>query len=178
MNKFLLLAIGLFSLHLSAQDNPGVEKGLLSVNILTPGLEYELGIGENTTLDLRAGSGFAYRENSFGEEGFGVYPIFSLQYRYYYNLKRRSEKGKRIDNNSANYIALSGIVQAGKPIIGNLEYTSDYFGVVGPVWGLQRFYGSGFKLDLNLGAGYGFDGLGDSYFSPIISIRLGWLLAD
>ncbi|MGA9589316.1 MAG: hypothetical protein WBV11_05745, partial [Salegentibacter sp.] len=72
--------------------------------------------------------------------------------------------------------ALSGLVQSGKPVIGDLEYTADYFGVIGPVWGLQRYYGSGFKLDLNLGLGYGFDNLNSSYLSSMFSIRLGWLL--
>jgi hypothetical protein len=159
----------------SSQDRASVEKGLLSVNILTPGLEYELGTSSNTTLDLRVGSGLAYRKGMF-EEGFGIYPTFNLQYRYYYNLNKRMEKGKNISNNSANYIALSGSIQSGKPIIGDLEFNEGYFGAVGPVWGLQRYYGAGFKLDLNLGAGYSFNESGGSFFSPIIGLRLGWLL--
>lgn len=137
-----------------------------------------MGLTNATTLDLRLGTGFSYFENSYFGEDFGIYPIFNVQYRYYYNLGKRFDKGKNISDNSANYVALSGIVQSGKPIIGNIEYNADYFGVIGPVWGLQRYYNSGFKLDLNLGAGYGFDELGDSYFSPIIGIRLGWLLSN
>ena len=101
-----------------------------------------------------------------------------MQYRYYYNLEKRLQKEKNIGNNSANYIALSGAVQIGKPIIGDLEYNEGYFGVIGPVWGLQRYYGSGFKLDLNLGAGYGFNESGSSFFSPIIGLRLGWRLSN
>ena len=178
MKKLLLLSFCLFSfLSSNAQDQASVKDGLLSVNILTPGLEYEFGLSNSTTLDLRAGSGIAFGTGSSGDF-FGIFPVFSAQYRYYYNFKNRIEKNKTVKNNSANYIALSGNLQSGKPIIGNIEYTADYFGVVGPVWGLQRYYGSGFKLDLNLGAGYGFDELGDSYFSPIIGIRLGWLLSN
>jgi hypothetical protein len=178
MKKLILLSFCFCSfLTINAQDQPSVEDGLFSVNILTPGLEYEYGLTNSTTLDLRAGSGFAYRKGTF-EEGFGVYPIFNVQYRHYYNLKKRLEKGKNISNNSGNYIALSGTVQAGKPIIGDLEYNEGYFGVIGPVWGLQRYYGAGFKLDLNLGGGYGFNESGSSFFSPIIGLRLGWRISN
>ncbi|MGY5848949.1 hypothetical protein [Salegentibacter sp. F14] len=178
MKKTLLFCLCLFSLFsMRSQDQASVKDGLLSINILTPGLEYEYGLSASTTLDLRVGTGFAYQKNSFGE-GFGIYPIFNIQYRHYYNLAKRLEKGKEINNNSANYIALSGVVQAGKPIVGDLEYNEGFFGVIGPVWGLQRYYGSGFKLDLNLGAGYGFNESGESFFSPLIGLRLGWLLSN
>ena len=174
MKKLLLLTFCLFSfISVSAQDQASVEDGLFSVNILTPGLEYEFGLSNASTLDLRTGTGFAYHKGMFGE-GFGIYPVFNVQYRLYYNLNKRLNKGKNVANNSANYVALSGAVQSGKPIIGDLEYSDSYFGVIGPVWGLQRYYGSGFKLDLNLGAGYGFEESGEGYFSPILGIRLGW----
>ncbi|PRX45265.1 DUF3575 domain-containing protein [Salegentibacter salegens] len=179
MKKLLLLSFCLFTFSsINAQDQASVEDGLLSINILTPGLEYEYGLTNSTTLDLRAGSAFGYRDNSYFGEDFGIYPTFNVQYRYYYNLEKRLNKGKNIKNNSANYIALSGSVQSGKPIIGDLEYSEGYFGTVGPVWGLQRYYGSGFKLDLNLGAGYGFNESGDSFLSLLIGIRLGWRLSN
>jgi len=178
MKKLILLSFCFCSfLFINAQEQPSVEDGLFSANILTPGLEYEYGLTKSSTLDLRAGSGFAYRKGVFGE-GFGVYPIFNVQYRHYYNLKKRLDKGKNISNNSANYVALSGTIQVGKPIIGNLEYNEGYFGVFGPVWGLQRYYGAGFKLDLNLGGGYGFNESGSSFFSPIIGLRLGWRISN
>ena len=178
MKKLLLLSFCFFvSLSINAQNLPSVEDRVFSVNILTPGLEYEYGLTNSTTLDLRAGSGFAYRKGFLGE-GFGIYPVFNVQYRHYYNLEKRLERGKNISNNSANYVALNGTVQSGKPVIGDLEYNEGYFGVIGPVWGLQRYYGAGFKLDLNLGAGYAFNESGGSFFSPIIGLRLGWLILN
>lgn len=87
MKKLLLLSFCLFSfLFINAQDQASVEDGLLSINILTPGLEYEYGLTNSTTIDLRAGSGIAFRTGSSGDF-FGVFPVFSVQYRYYYNLK-------------------------------------------------------------------------------------------
>ena len=181
MKKFIFFSLCLFSLNCAeAQNQTSVEDGILSLNLLTPGIEYEHGLTNKTTLNLRGGTGFAYLKSSAGNgfEGFGIYPIFNLQYRYYYNFEKRLNKGKVIRNNNGNYIALSGALQAGEPVIGNLKYNTDYFGLVGPVWGLQRYYGSGFKLDLNLGAGYGFNEFEGSYFSPIMGIRLGWLLSN
>ena len=175
MKQLLLFSIFFCSLFPSYAQQPTVEKGIFSVNILTPGLEYELGLTPTTTLDFRVGTGFAYQKGMFGE-GYGVYPIFNTQYRYYYNFKKRMDKGKNITKNSANYLALSAAVQTGKPIIGSLEYYESYFGAIGPVWGLQRYYKGGLKLDLNLGAGYGFNESGESFFSPILGLRLGWLL--
>ncbi|MFD2826243.1 hypothetical protein ACFSYG_07160 [Leeuwenhoekiella polynyae] len=176
MKYILFLSFSFCTLFaVNAQQQTGVEKRLFSVNILTPGLEYEFGLTNTTTLDLRLGTGFAYRKGFFGE-GYGVYPIFNIQYRYYYNFKKRNTKDRNTTNNSANYLALSGALQTGKPIIGNLEYYEDYFGVIGPIWGLQRYYKSGFKLDLNLGGGLGFNDYNKAYFSPILGFRLGWLL--
>lgn len=163
---------------LNVQSQTNVEKKLFSVNVLLPGLEYETGLSNNTTLDLRAGTGFGVRGGSDRDTEFGVFLNTHAQYRYYYNFNKRFEKDKNTANNSANYLALNGSFDFGDPIIGDLELGSDFGGVIGPVWGLQRYYNSGFKLDLNLGAGYGFNNLGGSFLSPIIGLRLGWLLSN
>lgn len=65
-----------------------------------------------------------------------------------YNFKRRKQKGKRIANNSGNYLALSSYLNIGDPLIGDLESRPDYNRVVVPLWGMQRTYES--KLNWNL----------------------------
>jgi hypothetical protein len=179
MKKLLLLSLCLFSfLFINAQDQPTVEDGLLSVNFLLPGLEYETALFDETTLDFRVGAGFGLSGGSDRDTEYGIFLNAHTQYRYYYNFNKRLEKNKNIANNSANYIALNASVGLGEPIIGDLQVSPNLSGVIGPVWGLQRYYNSGFKLDLNLGAGYGFNDLGESFLSPIIGIRLGWLLSN
>ena len=111
------------------------------------------------------------------QTSYGVLPAFQSSYRYYYNLNKRLEKGKKVSENSGNYIAAIGTIQSGKPIVGDYTLNNDYSVLIGPAWGLQRVYNSGFKLNLNLGAGYGFNDVGGSYFSPFIAIHLGWLIA-
>ena len=178
MKKLLLFSAFLLSFSILAQNKPGTTENQFSVSFLLPGVEYETSLSNKTTVDLRAGTGFTFAMGkSIGTE-FGVYPNFHTQYRYYYNFKKRAEKGKNIHNNSGNYFALSGGLYGGKPLVGEIEYQMDYGAEVGPVWGLQRVYGSGFKLDLHLGLGYSFNDLGESGFSSLISFRLGWLIFD
>lgn len=180
MHKFIFVFLcSILPFSLTAQNNPEVSKSIFSVNFLIPSVELETRISEKTTLDLSGGIGFGLSAGTM-EDGteIGLFPVFSTQYRYYYNLEKRARKSKKVSQNSGNYVAAAGEIMGGKPIFGDLEYLNDYSALVGAVWGLQRYYNSGFKLDLNLGAGYGFNDLGDSYISPVVGLKLGWLISN
>ncbi len=172
MKKFLfaVLLIAGFSVNSQTTQNQ------FSLNFLVPSAEYEVSVSEKSTIDFNLGVGFAYTKSDFNGEHFGVFPGFETQYRYYYNLAKRADKGKKTSENSGNYIAGVASLSSGDPIFGDLEYANDYWGFVGPSWGLQRIYRSNFKLNLNLGAGLGFNDSGDTYFSGIIGIQLGFKL--
>ena len=178
MKKSLLfVAVILLSLNSFGQKSSPQTNSQFSVNLLMPSLDYELSIGTNSTLDFLLGAGFAYHE-SIDESDYAVFPAFQTQYRYYYNLRKRQEKEKKVSENSGNYITAMAEISSGNPIFGGLTSQADYTIVVGPAWGLQRVYDSGFKLNLNLGVGYGFSDIGESYFSPLIGLQLGWLIAE
>lgn len=148
-----------------------------SLNFLIPSAEYEVSISENSTVDAMLGMGFGYHEAEYLDEPeYGIFPQILAQYRYYYNLKKRKEKGKKVSENSGNYIAAAGVLSIGDPLFGDMELANAYKGFVGPAWGLQRIYNSNFKLNLNLGFGLGFDDLGETYLSPLIDIQLGFKL--
>ena len=129
--KQILLCLSLFvGLTLNAQETTSQ----FSLNFLLPSVEYETAISENSTLDLNLGFGIGYHDSAYLDEAeYGVYPNFQAQYRYYYNLKKRLEKGKKISENSGNYIALSTNVSSGEPVIGDMRLSNDYIGFVGPV---------------------------------------------
>ncbi|APG61191.1 hypothetical protein [Christiangramia salexigens] len=173
MKKLLSLAILLLGMAGFSQETTTTSQ--FSLNLLWPSAEYEVSISDNSTIDMNLGIGFAYHEDFTGSN-YGIYPGFETQYRYYYNFLKRSEKDKKTSENSANYIALLGSVTGGDPIIGDLRYDSDYGIFFGPAWGMQRVYNSGFKLNLNLGAGYGFNENGDSYIAPLVAFQLGWVM--
>lgn len=170
--KKVLLCLSLFiGLTLNAQET----SNQFSLNFLMPSVEYETAISENSTIDLNLGFGFGYHDASYLDEAeYGIYPDFQAQYRYYYNLKKRMQKDKKISENSGNYIALSANVSSGEPIIGDMRLNKDYSGFVGPVWGFQRVYKSNFKLNLNLGLGMGFNDREDPYLATHIGLQLGF----
>lgn len=172
--KNFLFAV-LFFAGLTAQSQSTQDQ--FSLNFLIPSAEYEWSVSKNSTIDAIAGLGFGYHDAVYLDEPeYGVFPQFEVQYRYFYNFEKRMDKGKKVTENSANYIAVVGAVGFGDPVIGDMELVDDYTGFIGPAWGLQRVYRSNFKLNLNLGAGLGFNDLGDTYFSPLIDIQLGFKL--
>ena len=173
MKKFTLLLV-LFSPLLSQGQR--IVENQFSLNALVPSAEYELRLSDESTIDLLLGIGFAYSKSTLEEAKFAIFPQFMGQYRYYYNFDRRESKGLKTSENSANYFAGVGIISSTDALIGNLEYLSNYSAFVGPAWGLQRVYEQGFKLNFNLGAGYAWDDIGNSYISPLIGLQLGWIL--
>lgn len=175
-SKILIFLVFCCTLIVNGQNLKTETKNQFSINLVAPSLEWEVSIGEKSSIDLKLGAAFAYAKVG-SESDFGIFPVFESQYRFYYNFVKRMERGKKTSDNSANYVAILGNVRSGNPIIGDLEIEDDFAFLVGPTWGLQRVYGSGFKLNLNLGAGFGINDLGDSYFSPLIGIQLGWVIA-
>ena len=172
---FSIACIFLFSLNAISQDI--TTNNQFSLNLIFPSAEYEVGLSDHSTIDATVGVGFAYHKSVYSGEAYGIYPGLELQYRYYYNFDKRLDKGKKISENSGNYITGMASITSGDPILGDLEFASDYGGFVGPAWGLQRVYNSGFKLNLNLGLGMGFNEV-DTYFTPLFGIQLGWLIAQ
>ncbi|WP_074408293.1 MULTISPECIES: DUF3575 domain-containing protein [Aquimarina] len=174
MKRTLTAIFLLITIIISAQSNSvSVKDHMFKINILTtPGIEYEVGLGKNTTLDFRLGTGFAYASRN-GNGRYGIFPSVEGAYRYYYNFKRRTQKGKNTSKNSANYIALTTLFTSGDPIIGDIQTNIDYYARIGPVWGFQRTYNSNLNLGLELGLGYGFNNE-ESFLRPIIGFRLGW----
>ncbi|TBW27463.1 hypothetical protein [Gramella sp. KN1008] len=175
--KYLFSWVCLFLLNFNSFSQELTTNSQLSLNLLAPSVEYELAVSPNSSVDMNLGVGFAYHKSTYSGEAYGFFPGFEAQYRYYYNFNKRADKGLKTSENSANYIAGVASVTGGEPIIGDLKYVSDYGGFVGPSWGLQRVYNSGFKLNLNLGVGVGFNER-QSYFTPLFGFQLGWLVAQ
>jgi len=168
----------LASANLKAQDkNSILENNLFKINILSPGVSYEKRLGENSTInsDLNLSLGFSYNSNSGSHLLTTAY--LREQYRYYYNIEKRSLKNKNIKNNSANFVALSASYYL-EPF-GDSGYVSVYDGLtIAPVWGLQRTYETGINIALVTGAGYNFGtNQRTSGFVPVINFTLGWVLS-
>lgn len=179
MKKFILLVIllsapAIFAQSVDDPDLPGTTDQF-SLNLVFTSIEYEKSISQFSTIDGMVKFGFAYHDASYLDEPeYGVFPFLELGYRRYYNFQNRIAKAKKVSENSGNY--LGGIVNVGggDPLFGNMDNRMDFFGMIGPVWGLQRVYNSNIKLNLNLGVAYTWNNFGEQGLAPIVGFQLGY----
>ncbi|MGB3150981.1 MAG: hypothetical protein WBB27_09985 [Maribacter sp.] len=173
MKNSLALVLLLSITSAMAQLDNNVEDHQLQVSLPMPGILYEKGIGNNTTLSIEAITGFSLRGCTGCETDFGVYPIVRGQYRYYYNMNRRLDKGKSITGNSGNYLGGLLLFQEGNAIVGNLNTSTVV--AVGPVYGLQRTYKRGFFYRLETGVAFFEDNFNNG-ITLVLAARVGWVI--
>lgn len=177
MKKLIITNILIvFTLKNFAQNKTFVKDNLIRLNVLTPGITYEKGISKIQTLCLDANLSLV--PTTSDETGLAKTVFFRLQYRNYYNLNKRLEMSKNINNNSGNYYAINSSYYF-KSISDN-DFININDGLsVGVVWGLQRTYKNGININLNTGMGYVFSSRKSKTLSPItpiINFTVGWVL--
>lgn len=141
------------------------------LNIINPGIEYEQPVSSKSTISLNVGVGYsgAYPKLTSTSGTGGLYafaPFADLQFKRFYNLKKRVSGNKATDHNSGNFISLRFRTR-GKSIQDNFHRYADYDFAIGPTWGIQRNYGN-FHLLLDLGPQFYFDSEGNSGFWPLM----------
>jgi len=178
MQRIILMALLLCSMLVSAQFGKNCELRQFKINIVNPGIEYEMALGVNTTIDIKAGLQVTL-DPSVSEiyQDFEFYPAVALQYRYYYNFEQRQRNRRQVYGNSANYIAPAVAVFApGSRTIEN-EVVKGAFGYAGLVTGLQRSYNSGFNFSIDAGAAY-YLGPFNGGIYPVANLSIGWILSE
>ncbi|HCY82937.1 MAG TPA: hypothetical protein DHV22_15745, partial [Xanthomarina gelatinilytica] len=78
-----------------------------------------------------------------------------LEPRFYYNLNKRHNKGKRIDGNSGNFISLKTSYNSDLFFIGtneDIHLETDF--MVIPTWGIRRNLCKHFNYEAGFGIGY------------------------
>jgi len=179
-NLFVVVLLVTFSVGINAQSAKNVEENQFKINFINPGVEYEMGVGTDQTLNLGLGLQFG-ASGGGGEFNYAFLPAINGQYRYYYNMDRRLNKGKRIDGNTGNYLAASGTLFTSDVIIGNVTSGSGTAGFVGPVYGIQRTYPKGLNYAMEFGLGLyfasdeNFEAV-ETGFGPTVSFSIGWVI--
>jgi len=185
MKKLILVVLVILNISFCvAQDTASVEPVQFRLNFLAPGAEVEFGVTKSSTALLNAGFlwgiGSSEDSNGFSETNFAILPIIDVQYRYYYNLKKRQEKGKNITKNSGNFIALKGTYYFTEGFLENLEGNDeDLFtdesdlSIIGMTYGIQRTYFDWLHLGFEGGIGYGQTET-DNIVLPIVSFTIGY----
>ena len=173
-----LFALLFFAAQVTAQFGKNCELRQFKVNLINPGLEYEMALGVNTTLDIKAGLQVAldpllpdvYEELAF-------FPAVAVQYRYYYNFEARQRNRRTIYGNSANYIAPAVAAFFPDTRTINNELVKGPFGYAGVVTGLQRSYDSGFNFSVDAGAAY-YAGQFEGAIYPVVNLSIGWIFSE
>lgn len=94
-------------------------------------------------------------------------PAISVEPRWYYNLKKRVDKGRNIKGNSANFLSLKiNYMPDWFVLNANSDYTWNGYQVVDyninnemsivPTWGIRRALGKYFDYEAGFGLGYGY----------------------
>lgn len=178
-NYFLLFLFTISFTAIQAQEDApvSVAKHQFKINpLLSPGFVYEYGFSAKNTLYSEASLLIGYRSNSFyNESSWYFVPRITEQFRHYYNLEKRAQKGKRTAHNSGNYLALYANYDFES--ISTNKWFNEYVPAfsAGPIWGLQRTYKGKFNIDLNIGAGILIDKC-NTEFAPIANFSLGWVI--
>jgi hypothetical protein len=83
-----------------------------------------------------------------------IKPMLALEPRWYYNLNKRVEKGKRIDGNSGDYVSLRTSYHFHD--ISDPETSSGLDNLlIIPSWGMRRNIGNHFNYEAGIGVGLG-----------------------
>jgi hypothetical protein len=182
-NTTLILIITLFTYSLtfsqSKNDQLSVEKSIFGAQIGLFGIfgynESKLtnDIALRTEIGMLAG---AWGGISYPSTGFVLTPTISLEPRYYYNLNRRTKKGKSILHNSANYFSIKTNYNPDLFVISNYNNlrVNEHITIV-PKWGLRRNIGKKFDYEFSAGIGYAYDfdfERGESYLD--LGLRIGY----
>ncbi len=147
------------TLKISYSQN--IEKSITGVQFGLFGLELynESRIGEKFVLrsQLALNSMAFWGGDFYRKSGYAIAPSINLQPKYYYNINKRSRKGKNIKNNSANYISMQTIYIPNWFVISNNDNIkiSNQISLI-PTFGIRRNFGGNFNYEFKIGYGYNF----------------------
>ncbi|MGV8829340.1 MAG: hypothetical protein ACWA6U_13605 [Breznakibacter sp.] len=158
MRKILLATI-LCALSLIAkaqttsieQSTYGIQTGLLGI-----WAHHEAKLSSKIALRGELGFDSGIWGGSYYEKtGFLMTPVITMEPRWYYNLQKRTNKSKRTDGNSGNFIAIKTSFHPDWFVISNyddLQIISDIS--ITPTWGIRRSIGKHFTFETGIGIGY------------------------
>jgi hypothetical protein len=156
MKKILTIAF-IFTMFISfSQENRNTEDIFgIKVGLIGGWINYEKALNKNLTINGEIGyeGGFLKGINSKVDYVFTT--IFSVEPRYYYNFEKRQNKGKKTDNNSANYISSEFFYVSDLLSSTNRENlgVNKSFGII-PKYGLRRTISGNLSFEFAFGIGY------------------------
>lgn len=84
-----------------------------------------------------------------------IRPTLDLEYRNYYNLKKRQKQGKQIHLNSANFLSILGRGMGSTIFHPSKDYNEGIIiSIIATQWGIHRNYGNKFNFQFAIGPGF------------------------
>lgn len=188
MKLFLLASVsfffcGLFSAN-AQETQQGIEKSIFNVQTGATGfwINHEARLSNSFALRTEIGIDLWTFTTTNDKEYNYMIPSINLEPRWYYNIEKRSEKGKNISNNSANFLTVSVEYLSGGLAVGkdNGLKRPEILTVI-PKWGIRRSIAQS-NFNYELGAGIGYQGYiannedmkSDSSVGVDLHIRIGY----
>ena len=178
MQKKILVVFLLFASIIHAQFGKNCELRQFKINLINPGVEYEMALGVNSTLDFRVAWQAAIEPASAEPiKDFDFFPAITVQNRYYHNFNGRDKRGRQIYGNSGNYIAPSVAIFSPDARVINNQVIDGIHGYAGLVYGVQRSFNSGLSFSIDAGAGY-YVGPFRGGIHPVVNLSIGWIVSE
>lgn len=164
MKKTYFLIFALFLIlakETKAQNDASVEQSIYGLQIGFLGI---WGIHEarlTNNIALRSEIGFdaamfgSNKAYSGSNVGVVLYPSLTLEPRFYYNLKKRTQKGRSIANNNGNFIAFKINYRPNWFTLSNVESSNGVDNIAFiPKWAIKRTVLQHLTFEVGMGVGY------------------------
>ena len=157
MKKIILIITILAISFAGKAQETGVEKSMFSLQagFLGAWINNEVRLSNEISLKSEFGLDVGLRGCSDCETQYVLAPVLTLEPRWYYNIEKRSAKGKVIKNESANFVSLGFTYYPDWFVISNATnaYIENQIIII-PKWGIKRaISNSNFNYELGIGIG-------------------------
>jgi hypothetical protein len=159
MNKSIVMALILFIAgQVSFAQDARVEKSTFGIQVgfLGTWIHNESRLGNSIALRSELGLDAAFSDGNISNgDVFVMVPAITAEPRWYYNLKRRVSKSRRIDGNSGNFFSIK-ITYHPDLVVGSLPDNATFISDISiiPTYGLRRNVGEHFTYEVGFGIGY------------------------
>lgn len=181
--KTTLLSLFVFLFAFSSFAQQAQLHPLTKLDIGFQGLGFtsERRLFASATIDISAGVGGGYtilpRDFTYSANPVDAAGYVAVTPKFFYNLKKRSEKGKTASLNSGNYIGLR-IKYATKSFSGNGEGEDAL--LLNMQWGIQRMIAKKWSVTTHIGIGYAINATDLNHpsgaFYPSIGFNFSYML--
>ncbi|MFV0593503.1 MAG: hypothetical protein ACK5M7_19180 [Draconibacterium sp.] len=158
MKKIFLVVMLCGLSFLALSQNAGVEPSCSGIQTGFLGIWGHNEIKFSNSIVFRSEFGFdsgIWGGSYYEKTGFLMTPVLSATPRWYYNLKKRETKSKRVDGSSGNFLALKTSFHPDWFVISNYEDIQVISDIsIVPTWGIRRNIGRHFNYESGFGIGF------------------------